>query len=105
MIDDRSKVSLNVGQKMCCIVCHVHVDGTNPSHHSSSRKAGIITYDKSNGTISLKKHVSNHHLQEMKKWIVDVEANKNLEDLCQACKKKTCPSPSSIHFWLCKTLQ
>jgi hypothetical protein len=42
--------------------------------------------------MSLKKHVSNHHPQE----IVDVEANKNLEGVCQACKKTTCPSPSSI---------
>ncbi len=32
----------------------------------------------------------------MKKWNVNVEANKNLEGVHQACKKKTCPSPSSI---------
>jgi hypothetical protein len=32
VIDDESKVNLNVGQKMCCIVCHT--DGANPSHHS-----------------------------------------------------------------------
>jgi hypothetical protein len=63
------------------------VDGTNPSHHSSSGKAKIITYDTSNGTMSLKKYVSNHHLQEVKKWIVEVEANKNLEGVCQACKR------------------
>ncbi len=102
MINDGSKVNLNVGQKMCCIVCHMHVDGTNLFHHSPSGKARIITYDKSNGTTSLKKHVSNHHPQEVKKWIVDIEANKNLEDVHQACKKKTPPSPSSTIFGYAK---
>jgi hypothetical protein len=56
----------------------MHVDGTNPFHHSLSGKARIITYDKSNGTTSLKKHVSNHHPQEVKKWIVDIKANKKM---------------------------
>jgi hypothetical protein len=32
VIDDESKVNLNVGQKMCCIVCHTN--GINLSHHS-----------------------------------------------------------------------
>jgi hypothetical protein len=99
VIDDESKVNLNVGQKMRCIVCHVHVDGTNSSHHSSSGKARIITYDKSNGTTSLKKHVSNHHPQEVKKWIVDIDANMNPKGVHQTCKKKTRPSLFIIHFW------
>jgi len=67
----------------------------NPSHRSSSWKVGVITYDTSNGVTSLKKHVSNHHPQELKKWIANVEANKNLEGVGQACKKRKRPSPSS----------
>jgi hypothetical protein len=68
----------------------------NPSHHSSSGKVGVITYDTSNGIISLKKHVSNHHPQKLKKWIANIEAKKDLEGVGQACKKRTHPSPSSI---------
>jgi hypothetical protein len=72
----------------------------NPSHHSSSGKVGVITYDTSNGVTSLKKHVNNHHPQELKKWIVDEEANKNLEGVGQACKKRTCPFSIAIFLVL-----
>ncbi len=81
--------------KICIAVCAITM-APNPCHHCSSGKVGVITYDTSNGVTSLKKHVSNHHPQELKKWIANVEANKNLEGVGQACKKRTHPSPSSI---------
>jgi hypothetical protein len=81
--------------KICVALCAILM-APNPFHHSSSGKVGVITYDTSNGVTSLKKHVSNRHPQELKKWITDVEANKNLEGVGQTCKKRTHPSPSSI---------
>ncbi len=81
--------------KICVALCAILM-APNSSHHNSSGKVGVITYDTSNGVTSLKKHASNHHHQELKKWIADVEANKNLEGVGQTCKKRTCPSPSSI---------
>jgi len=88
--------------KICIALCAILM-APNPFHHSSSGKVGVITYDTSNGVTSLKKHVSNHHLQKLKKWIVDVEANKNLEGVGQACKKRTRPSLSSITIFFGST--
>jgi len=87
--------SIWMWDNICIALCAILI-APNPSHHSSSGKVGVITYDTSNGVTSLKKHVSNHHPQELKKWIVDVKANKNLEGVGQTCKKKTRPSPCSI---------
>jgi len=79
---------------MHCIMCHSN--GNNPIQCSIIGKIGLITYDKDNETISMKKHVNNCHLHELKKWNVMVEVTKSFESVHPTCKRKTNSTPSSI---------
>ncbi len=85
---------MNVKQNMHCIMCHSNRN--NPTHCSIIGKVGLITYDKDNEIISIKKHVNNCHFHELKKWNVMVEATKSLDGIHPTCKRKTHPTPSSI---------
>jgi hypothetical protein len=98
VIDDGSKVNLKIMQLMSCILCHF--GGNILNHCSSSGWLGIISYDKGHGTISMKRHVSVHNLQELAKWHVGIKQNKVLDGEHLAIKKKTCPSPSFIMEFL-----
>jgi hypothetical protein len=73
-----------------------HSNGNDPTHCIRIGKVGLITYDKDNETISMKKHVNSCYLHELKKWNVMVEPTKSFESVHPTCKRKIHPTPFSM---------
>jgi hypothetical protein len=64
-VNDNKEVNVIIPQTMRCILCHNNpILNVNPKMQA---RKGLITYNRTNGIVTLRKHVNLDHLNILKK--------------------------------------